>query len=76
MDSWNFKTPVTFKIQCVDCEEIYPITCDADHINAWRNHGIHIDKAMSYLSEEQKQLLLSNKCDYCSKGFNKNLQKS
>ena len=72
MDRWNFKTPVTFKISCVDCEEVYSITCDADHIKAWQDHGIHIDEAMGYLSQEQKQLLFLSKCDSCSKDSNKN----
>jgi len=70
MSNWNFKTPVTFNIRCMGCEEVYPITCDADHLNAWQEHGIHIDKALSYLSEEQKQLLFSNRCDHCSRSFN------
>ena len=72
MYNWNFKTPVTFKVRCIDCEEVYYITCDADHIKEWQDHGIHIDKAMSYLSMSQKQLLTSNKCSDCSKSFNKN----
>ena len=72
MSNWNFKTPVTFNIRCVGCEEVHSITCDADHIKAWQDHGIHIDEAMSYLNEEQKQLLFSSTCDDCSNAFKKN----
>jgi hypothetical protein len=70
MDNWNFNTPVTFTIKCMGCEDVHSITCDADHLSAWQEHGIHIDKAMSYLSEEQKQLLFSNECDHCSRSLN------
>ena len=55
-------------VRCIFCNENYDILVDPADLTAW-SEGELIQVALDYLSEGERELLLSGTCDTCWDGM-------
>lgn len=75
MNSFNLKsflhtaisgpqTPITIRVKCNSCQKIYELKCYQEDLERWRD-GDLIQRAMPYLSVDDRELLISQTCGKC-----------
>jgi hypothetical protein len=51
--------------QCSSCKQVFEIRVDHADYELWQNTQTLIQEAMSYLSEDDRELLISGTCGKC-----------
>lgn len=52
-------------VRCWKCSDIYSIIMNKDDFMDWLSGSAPIDKIMHYLSNDERELLISNTCGSC-----------
>lgn len=55
----------TIEIQCLSCGSMNEIVCDPQDLQNWRDGKGYIQDLLHYLSDADRELLISGTCDDC-----------
>lgn len=59
------KKHIEIDCECWRCHKVFTVICNRSDYNAWKLHGELIQDALPYLSDDERELLISSTCGKC-----------